>query len=124
MKTNEFEDCDGALWALNETTEKNETVTELETMIYKYQDRKFKPGDLGYKYHVLTFKHDKSIAEVMAAYIGDVKFFIDNQAKAGYNGMMVKDKAIPKKEIKVMFKQILDNWEFPMKTINDVVKQV
>jgi hypothetical protein len=60
----------------------------------------------------------------MAAYIGDVKFFIDNQAKAGYNGMMVKDKAIPKKEIKVMFKQILDNWEFPMKTINDVVKQV
>jgi hypothetical protein len=38
--------------------------------------------------------------------------------------MMVKDKAIPKKEIKTMFKQILDNWEFPMKTINDVVKQV
>ena len=122
--SNELDDCDGALWALNKKTEKNEIITELETMIYKYQDRTFTPGDLGYKYHVLTFKEDKTIAEVMAAYIGDVKCFIDNQAKAGYNGMMVKDKAIPKKEIKVMFKQILGNWEFPMKTINDVVKQV
>jgi hypothetical protein len=124
MKKDEFEDCDGALWAVNKTKEQNETVTELETMIYKYQDRTFKPGDLGFKYHVLTFKQDKSVAEVIAAYIGDVKYFIDNQAKAGYNGMMVKDKAIPKRDIKVMFKQILDNWEFPTKTINDVVKQV
>jgi len=122
--SNELDDCDGALWALNKKTEKNEIITELETMIYRYQDRTFKPGDLGFKYHVLTFKQDKSVAEVMAAYIGDVKYFIDNQAKAGYNGMMVKDKAIPKKEVKTMFKQILGNWEFPMKTINDVVKQV
>jgi hypothetical protein len=53
-----------------------------------------------------------------------VKYFIDNQAKAGYNGLMIKDKAIPKRDIKVMFKQILDNWEFPTKIINDVVKQV
>lgn len=60
----------------------------------------------------------------MVAYIGDVKYFIDNQAKAGYNGMMVKDKAVPKKDVKLMFKQILGNWEFPVKTINAVVKQV
>ena len=122
--SNELENCDGALWAISKKKEKNEEITELETMVYKYQDRNIEPGDLGYKYHVLTFKQDKSIAEVMAAYIGDVKYFIDNQAKAGYNGMMVKDRAIPKKDVKLMFKQILDNWEFPIKTINAVVKQV
>lgn len=122
--SNELENCDGALWAVSKKTEKDEEITELETMVYKYQDREIEPGDLGHKYHVLTFKQDKSIAEVMAAYIGDVKYFIDNQAKAGYNGMMVKDKAIPKKDVKLMFKQILGNWEFPTKTINTVVKQV
>jgi hypothetical protein len=124
MKKNEFEDCDGALWAVSKKEEKNQVVTELDTTVYKYQDRSFKPDELGYKYHVLTFKQDKSVAEVMAAYIGDVKYFIDNQAKAGYNGLMVKDKAIPKKDIKQMFRQILGNWEFSSKAINDVVKQV
>lgn len=122
--SNELENCDGALWAVSKKTEDDEEITELETMVYKYQDKNLEPGDLGFKYHVLTFKQDKSIAEVMAAYIGDVKYFIDNQAKAGYNGMMVKDKVIPKKDIKQMFKQILGNWEFPDKTINAVVKQV
>lgn len=122
--SNELENCDGALWAVSKKTEDDEEITELETMVYKYQDKNLEPGDLGFKYHVLTFKQDKSIAEVMAAYIGDVKYFIDNQAKAGYNGMMVKDKVIPKKDIKQMFKQILGNWEFPTKTINAVVKQV
>ena len=122
--SNELENCDGALWAVSNKTEDDEVVTELETMVYKYQDREFSPGDLGFKYHVLTFKQDKSAAEVMAAYIGDVKYFIDNQAKAGYNGLMVKDKAVPKKDIKLMFKQILGNWEFPTKTINAIVKQV
>jgi hypothetical protein len=122
--SNELENCDGALWAVSKKTEDDEEITELETMVYKYQDKNFEPGDLGFKYHVLTFKQDKTAADVMAAYIGDVKYFIDNQAKAGYNGMMVKDKAVPKKDIKLLFKQILGNWEFPPKTINAIVKQV
>jgi hypothetical protein len=122
--SNELHNCDGALWAVTKKTEKDEVISELETVVYKYQDRVFQSSDLGFKYHVLTFKQDKSDAEVMSAYIGDVKFFIDNHAKAGYNGLMVKDKAVPKKDIKLMFKQILGNWEFPTKTINAVIKQV
>ena len=120
----ELENCDGALWAVSKKTEDDEVITELETTVYKYKDKDFIPGDLGFKYHILTFKEDKSIAEFVSAYIGDVKYFIDNQAKAGYNGLMVKDKAVPKKDIKLMFKQILGNWEFPPKTINALVKQV
>lgn len=122
--SNELENCDGALWAVTKKTEKDELITELETTVYKYKDKDFIPGDLGFKYHILTFKEDKSIAEFISAYIGDVKYFIDNQAKAGYNGMMVKDKVLPKKELKFIFKKVLCNWEFPVKTINALVKQV
>ena len=54
--SNELEDCDGALWAVNKKTEKDEEITELETMIYKYQDRNIELGDLGHKYYILIFK--------------------------------------------------------------------
>lgn len=112
-----FDSCDGALWELMES--------EVSTALYEYQDKKIKPGELGYKYHVLTYKNnDHSSAEILSAYIGDVKYFIDNHVKAGYNGLMVKDKVIPKKEIKTMFKLILQNHCFPTNVINNLVKQV
>lgn len=118
---NEFESCDGALWHIVS----NADSTEIESTIYNYQDKYIKPDELGYKYHVLTYKeNDYGSAEVLCAYIGDVKHFIDNHGKAGYNGMMVKNKVIPKKDIKQMFRKILSNWQFPEITIKEVVKQV
>ena len=117
----EFESCDGAIWHINQ----GKDCAEIESTIYNYNDRRIKPDDLGYKYHVLTYKeNDHNSAEVLCAYIGDVKHFIDNHAKAGYNGMMVKDRVMPKKTIKEIFKVILSNWQFPATTIKQVVKQV
>lgn len=118
--SNEYNQCDGALWYVD----MNETECNVESTIYRYKDRDFEPDDLGYKYHVLTYKEDKSEAEVMTAYIGDVAFFINNHAKAGYHGMIVKSKAIPLKDIRKMFKKILSNWEFPTKMIQAAVSQV
>ena len=117
----EFDSCDGALWHVVQ----NEHSAEVDSTVYNYNDRFVQPEDLGYKYHVLTYKeNDHSSAEVMFAYIGDVKHFIDNHAKAGYNGMMVKHKIMPKKTIKEIFKAILSNWQFPDNTIREVMKQV
>jgi len=117
----EFDSCDGALWHVVQA----EDVAEVDSTVYSYKDKYIEPDDLGYKYHILTYKEDDhDSAEVLCAYIGDVKHFIDNYAKAGYNGMMVKDKAIPKKDIKQMFRKILSNWEFPANTIKEVVRQV
>jgi hypothetical protein len=117
----EFDSCDGALWHV--TQENN--FANVDPTVYSYKDRYTEPDELGYKYHVLTYKeNDHNSAEILCAYIGDVKFFIDNQAKAGYNGMMVKDKSVPKKTIKSMFKAILVNWQFPNNTIKQLVKQV
>lgn len=124
MSDNQFDGCDGALWYVEVKQEQNEIRHEVDSTIYNYKDRCVEPDDLGFKYHILTYKEDRTEAEVMRAYIGDVAFFINNHARAGYNGLMVKNKSIPKKDIKEMFKKILTNWEFSDKIIRNVIKQV
>ena len=121
---NEFDGCDGALWYVEVKKDEYEETHEVDSTIYRYQDRHVEPDELGFKYHILTYKEDKSEAEVMRAYIGDVAFFINNHARAGYNGLMVKNKSIPKKDVKEMFKKILTNWQFPDRIIRTVIKQV
>jgi hypothetical protein len=117
----EYEGCDGVLWHLD----RQENRYEIDATVYRYVDKQLEPSDLGYKYHVLTFKaEDHSSPEVLVAYIGDVAHFIRNQASAGYYGVMVKDKSVPKKTIKEMFKSVLTNFEFPSNIIRSVVRQV
>jgi hypothetical protein len=117
----EYEGCDGVLWNL----EQKEDSYEIDATLYRYTDRTSKPSDLGYKYHVLTFKtEDHSSPEVLSAYIGDIAYFVKNHAAAGYHGVMVKDKSVPKKTIKQMFKSVLTNFEFPSNIIRSVVRQV
>ena len=123
MSNKEFENCDGALWSVDKFTKQDEIVTEVNSVLYRYTEKTIKPDDLGFKYHILTFKQKSDDAEILSAYIGDVKYFIDNHAKAGYNGVMIKHKSLPKKDIKELFKKILQNWDFPNKTISSVVSQ-
>lgn len=121
---NEYDGCDGALWHVEVKKVKDEIRHEIDSTVYRYQDIFVEPDDLGYKYYVLTYKQDKSEADIVAAYIGDVGFFIKNYASAGYNGLMIKSKVIPKKNIKEMFTKVLTNWKFSPKFIRSLVKQV
>jgi hypothetical protein len=117
----EYEGCDGVLWHLDQ----KETHYEIDATLYRYVDKKTEPSELGYKYYVLTFKaEDPNSAEVLAAYIGDVGYFVKNHASAGYNGVMVKDKSVPKKTVKQMFNAVLTNFHFPSNIIRSVVRQV
>ena len=121
MNPTDYEGCDGIIWHL----EFKEDCYEIDATVYRYVDRKSSPTDLGFKYHVLTFKaEDPSSAEVLSAYIGDIGYFVKNHASAGYHGIMVKDKSVPKKTIKEMFNAILTNFEFPSNIIRSVVRQV
>lgn len=118
-----FDGCDGALWYVKLNGQDGNL--EIDSTVYRYQDRTIQPDDLGFKYHILTFREeDNSSAEVLTAYIGDVRHFIDNHGKAGYNGVMVKDKSIPKKTVRQMFELILSRWNFPQKTIRAIIKAV
>lgn len=120
----EYNGCDGALWYIDNKQKNGKLFQEVESTIYKYSNKNFKPDDLGFKYHALTFRTDKSDAGVISAYIGDVGQFINNHVSAGYNGLLVKSKAVPKKTIKEMFRRILTNWQFDEKEIRSIVKQV
>jgi len=121
MNLKDYEGCDGIVWHL----ELKEDYYEIDATVYRYVDRKSLPTDLGFKYHILTFKsEDLNSAEVLSAYIGDVGHFVKNHASAGYHGIMVKDKSVPKKTIKEMFNAVLTNFEFPSNIIRSVVRQV
>ena len=123
MTEQEIDEVDGALWGL---TIDGETI-ECETTIYKFSEIITpKNEEIGsYRYHVLTFKPtDLSTVEFMQAHIGDVRRFIDNHAKAGYNGLMVKDGCVPKKTIKELIKVTFRNFQLPNKSLKPILSQV
>jgi hypothetical protein len=124
MTEKEIDEVDGALWGLTET----EFGIECETTVYKFADKHTPMNeDIGsYKYYILTFKplEAASTIELMKAHIGDVRRFIDNHARAGYNGLMVKDGCVPKKTIKDMIKVASKNFEIPDKFIKPILAQV
>ena len=123
MTDNEIDQVDGALWGL---TIENDMI-ECETTVYKFADKETPMNEeIGsHKYHVLTFKPtDLSTFEFMKAHIGDVRRFIDNHARAGYNGLMVKDGCVPKKTIKELIKVTFRNFQLPNKSLKPILSQV
>lgn len=115
-----IDDVDGALWGIS--------GEELETTIYRFVEKETPINQelQSYKYNVLTFKADgdPDTIEFMKAHIGDVKFFIDNHAKAGYNGVMVKDGCIPKKTIKDIIRVTFKNFSLPETSLKPILMQV
>ena len=124
MTEKEMNEVDGALWGILETQE----GIECETTIYKFTDKDTPINEeIGsYKYHVLTFKPMEAAEtiEFMKAHIGDVRRFIDNHAKAGYNGLMVKDGCVPKKTIKDLIKVASKNFNVPNSSLKPILAQV
>jgi hypothetical protein len=124
MTEKEIDEVDGALWGLTET----QYGIECETTVYKFQDKNTPMNEeIGsYKYHVLTFKPTEAAntIEFMKAHIGDVRRFIDNYAKSGYNGLMVKDGCVPKKTVKDLIKVTSRNFNIPDKHIKLILAQV
>jgi len=123
MTEQEIDEVDGALWGL--TIDGDQIACE--TTVYKFNDV-FTPmnEEIGSnKSHVLTFKPDDlNTVEFMKAHIGDVRRFIDNYAKSGYNGLMVKDGCIPKKTVKELIRVTFKNFELPRKSLNPILAQV
>lgn len=121
---NSLDDIDGALWGL---IEENGNI-ECETTVYRFIEKKTPINeDLGsYRYHILTFKPNEPAGtiEFMKAYVGNVGMFIDNYAKAGYNGLMVKDGCVPKKTVKDIIRVTSKNLNIPEKSIKPILAKV
>lgn len=124
MTEKEINEVDGALWSLVI----NEEMIEVETTVYRFTD-KFTPAnqDLGwYNYNILTFKPTEpdETVEFLRAHIGDVRHFIDNQAKAGYNGVMVKVGCVPKTTVKKIMKETFKSWNISGRNSKLILSQV
>jgi hypothetical protein len=124
MTEKEINEVDGALWNLVI----GEEMIEVETTVYKFKD-KFTPvnEDLGfYNYNILTFRptEPNDTVEFLRAYIGDVRYFIDNQAKAGYNGVMVKVGCVPVTTVKKIIKATSKSWDISAKNLKTILSQV
>jgi hypothetical protein len=124
MTEKEIDEVDGALWGLTFNGE----LIECETTVYKFTDKHIPMNeDIGsYRYYILTFKpmEAANTIELMKAHIGDVRKFIDNYAKSGYNGLMVKDGCVPKKTVKDLIKVTSKNFNVPDKHIRPILAQV
>ena len=125
MTSEEINEVDGAIWGL---THLKDNECEFETTIYRFNDKITpKNEDIGsHKFHVLTFKptREPETIEFMQAYIGDVQHFIRNQARAGYNGVIVKFGCMPKKTVKDLIKLTFKNWDLPHQQLKPILLQV
>ena len=126
MLQEQIDEIDGALWGLLYSS--NGKTIECETTVYKFENRctPINEETGSYKYHIFTFKPNEptTTIEFMKAYIGDVRNFIDNYAKAGYNGLMVKEGCIPKKAIKDMIRVTCKSFNVPEKSLKPILSQV
>jgi len=124
MQQEQINDIDGALWRL---IEENGQI-DCATTIYKFIEKTTPINeDLGsYRYHILTFKPNEpeSTIEFMKAYIGDVRNFIDNYAKSGYSGLIVKDGCIPRKTVKDLIRTTSKNLNISNKCIRPILAKV
>ena len=124
MEKENINDVDGVLWGLSQ----NGDEIDLETTIYKFVDKKTPINEdlQSYKYHILTFKPtgEPETIDFVKAHIGDVRHFISNNARAGYNGIMVKDGCMPKKTIKDIIRVTFLNFDLPKKSLNPILAQV
>ena len=128
MSTATADGCDGAFWQIITTKTEKEILSEVATTIYRFEKgaTKIKPNDDHgfYKYDVLMIQDETKRAEAFSAYIGDVEFFINNQAKSGRVGLLVKKGVIPKRTVKKMFTLILNNMDFSKKSIKSILTEV
>ena len=125
MTEQEINEVDGALWGLLYSSD--DTI-ECETTVYKFSGDKIPVHkELGtHKYNIFTYKptEPQTTLEFMKANIGDVRNFIDNYAKAGYNGLMVKEGCVPKKTIKKMIKVTCKNLHVSDSMLKPILAQV
>lgn len=116
MNPETISNCDAVIWAIQEA---NTLMTFFRT------ENKVKPTELGYKYNIVMFREgDTTSLEAFSAIIGDPKGFVERNGKAGYNGLMLKQKSCTKKQMNKTFMKSLQHWGFTEKETRWALKQL
>lgn len=113
-----IENCDAAIWANMVDERSMEVFTEMK---FFKSSTKILPTDLGYKYHIMLFREgDPESIEIFCAIIGDQKAYIERLGRGGYNGMLIKEKSVSKRQVKKVFSNSLKGWGFDEKYVKSL----
>jgi len=101
-------------------------VHTVMTFMQSKNGRKVVPTELGHKFNIVLFDKlsptEKDV-ELFTAILGDPKGYVERMGKAGYHGMVVKQKScVRSKEAKEIFAKVLFNYGFEPKLIKKVIK--
>ena len=107
--------CDVVVWFREETQVK---------MHFIKKENKVKPHELGFKYDIMTYTQKDAEIDVFSAIIGDPKGYVERLGRAGYHGIMVKQKSSAKKDIKKAFETTLSSVGFGQKQIKAALKGI
>lgn len=121
LEANEvIQNCDAIVFGSYMKEQEQHTI-----MTFFKTDNKIQPTELGHKYNVLMFRKpspEEHEVDLFTAILGDPRGYVERIGKAGYHGIVVKQKACKKKEIKAVFSKILYSWGFDAKLIKKVLK--
>ena len=115
-------ECDAVMWVC---ARKDNEQTTLITFLKSDLKSKAVKTDLGYKYNVAMFRRqpDPKEVDIFTAIIGDPHGYVQRVGKLGYHGVMFKDKAGGKKQMRVLFEQLLTKFGYDDKTIRKMIRQ-
>lgn len=104
---------------------KEATVHTVMTFMQTKQGNKVEPTEMGHKFNILLFSKicpKEEEVEMFTAILGDPKAYVERMGKAGYHGLVVKQKACKHKDAKDVFWKVLYNYGFEEKLIKKVIK--
>lgn len=115
-------ECDAVMWV--SVLRENEIET-LMTFLKSEKKSNAVKTELGFKYNIAMFRRqpDPKEIDIFTAIIGDPHGYVQRVGKLGYHGVMFKEKAGGKKQVKLMFEQLLNKFGYDEKTINRMIRQ-
>lgn len=115
-------ECDAAMWVC---TIKDDELHTLMTFLKGDFRSKAVKTELGYKYNVAMFRRqpDPDEVDMFTAIIGDPHGYVERVGKLGYHGIMFKEKAGGKKQMKHLFETLLRKFGYDDKTIRKMIRQ-
>jgi hypothetical protein len=95
------------------------------TFMQSKKGKSIEPTELGHKFNIVLFDKispKEEEVELFSAILGDPKGYVERMGKAGYHGLVVKQKACKAKEIKDVFSKVLYGYGLEEKLIRKVIR--
>jgi hypothetical protein len=115
--------CDAIVFGSYQEESNNHTIM---TFMQSKHGHKADPHECGHRFNIVLFDKlspEEKDVELFSAILGDPKGYVERMGKAGYHGIVVKQKTCKLKEIKEVFSKVLYGYGFEEKLIRKVIRK-